>query len=185
MAAINTTKTNPLIWIVLLITVGMTIWMALQDVEADEVIAVNKFDRPKQNRPVMVKEKALSTGEHAVAPVNTGIIDWGKLERMAVEKPKDIFAQSSWVVAQRQKQQALAAPPPPPAPTAPPVPFSYMGRLNNSPQGNLIYLADSEKSYSVVLGKQVDGFWRLDKEDDAALYFTYLPLNLPQRLSKN
>jgi hypothetical protein len=42
----------------------------------------------------------------------------------------------------------------------------------------------NNKVYTVAKGEQVDAFWRLDGEDDNQLLFTFLPLNLPQTLSK-
>jgi hypothetical protein len=73
---------------------------------------------------------------------------------------------------------------PPPAPVAPPVPFLYMGKIEDSPQGTLVFLMGNNKMYSVALGGKVDNFWRLDSEDGQKLTLTYLPLNLSQTLSK-
>lgn len=185
----NTAKVSPLIWVLLLLTVGFTVWTATQDadVSAEEAAAVNKFDRPKRHQAMTFTKKDLPVSHQGdVVKRKDGVIDWEKLDRRVADKPKNLFRPNSWAVAPppQPRKQVIAALPPP-KPTAPPVPFAYMGRLNDGPQGNLIYLSSNDKSYSVPLGKKINGFWRLDSEDESALYFTYLPLNLPQILPKN
>jgi hypothetical protein len=101
----------------------------------------------------------------------------------AAKKETDLFQPHAWYIP----------PPPPkvvvpevvkPIPHAPPVPFIYMGKLENTPQGTLVFLSARNKVLSVIAGKNVDPMWRLDKEDANALYFTYIPLSLPKVLSK-
>src|SRR5450830_773178 len=101
----------------------------------------------------------------------------------ATKKDADLFQPHAWYIP----------PPPPkvvvqeivkPIPQAPPVPFIYMGKLENTPQGTLVFLSAHNKVLSVIAGKNVDPMWRLDKEDANALYFTYIPLSLPKVLSK-
>ena len=71
-----------------------------------------------------------------------------------------------------------------PTPVAPPVPFFYLGKLEDAPQGKQIFLSVNNKVLSVWIGKNVDPVWRLDKEDANTLTFTYLPLGLVKVLSK-
>jgi hypothetical protein len=47
------------------------------------------------------------------------------------------------------------------------------------------FLIANNKVYSVKKGEKIDAFWRYDNEDANNIYMTYLPLNLPQVLSKN
>jgi hypothetical protein len=93
------------------------------------------------------------------------------------------------------KGHAWYAPPPPPKPvpvkveplpppTAPPLPFFYMGKLEQAPQATQVFLTANNKVISVTVGKNVDTLWRLDKEDANTLTFTYLPLGLTKSLSK-
>ena len=42
----------------------------------------------------------------------------------------------------------------------------------------------NSKLYSAIKGKSIDQEWRLDGEDISNLQLTYLPLHLPQVLSK-
>jgi hypothetical protein len=48
-----------------------------------------------------------------------------------------------------------------------------------------LFLIANNKVYSVKKGSNIDPFWRYDSEDANNVYMTYLPLNLPQVLSKN
>lgn len=94
----------------------------------------------------------------------------------------DLFKSHAWYV------------PPPPKPVvqpvliekpkAPPVPYAYMGKMEDTPQGTLIFLSANDKVQLVKTGQVIDGVWKLDKEDANALYFTYVPLGLPQMQSK-
>jgi len=69
-------------------------------------------------------------------------------------------------------------------PVAPVAPYQYMGKLEDSPQGTLIFLAVRNKVQTVVIGQIIDSAWRLDSEDANALHLTYLPLGTTQVLSK-
>jgi hypothetical protein len=107
----------------------------------------------------------------------------GSVAKDATNKGADLFQPHAWYIP----------PPPPkvvvaeivkPIPQAPPVPFIYMGKLENTAQGTLVFLTANNKVLSAYVGKDVNPVWRLDKEDANALYFTYIPLSLPKVLSK-
>jgi len=98
-------------------------------------------------------------------------------------KPQDLFKGHAWYIP----------PPPPkpvvvkvevPIPTAPPLPFFYMGKLEQTAQGTLVFLSANNKVISVLVGKNVNPVWRLDKEEANTLTFTYIPLGLVKVLSK-
>lgn len=67
----------------------------------------------------------------------------------------------------------------------PPVPFRYVGKMDDSPKGSVVYLTANDKLYTVAKGEKVDAFWRFDEEFLLSLQFTYLPKNKPQVLIKN
>lgn len=194
----NANQSSPWIWVLLLITLGLTAYVSLQEEQDESAVAgdmvlmhetgprktVIRQKQPAQTKGISYKESARE-GMADKAQESAGIVDWQQLDRTAMAQPKNLFRSSSWTPKPHnplQQKSVKVAPPPPPK--APPVPFSYMGRLDNGPEGNLVYLAASDKSYSTVIGRNVNSFWRLDKEDDQQLYFTYLPLDLPQTLSK-
>jgi hypothetical protein len=72
-------------------------------------------------------------------------------------------------------------PPPAPAPAAPPLPFSYMGRLlEDAPQRPVYFLVKGDKLYTVAEGELIDGTYRLEGVESGQLALTYLPLNVRQ-----
>lgn len=112
-----------------------------------------------------------------------GNVAQGNVAKDATNKEADLFQPHAWYIP----------PPPPkvvvaeivkPIPQAPPVPFVYMGKLENTAQGTQVFLTANNKVLSALVGKEVNSMWRLDKEDANALYFTYMPLSLPKVLSK-
>ncbi|HEY0563310.1 MAG TPA: hypothetical protein VGD04_08280 [Methylophilus sp.] len=174
------------LWLALLITLALTIWTAFSPQNKDDdLIALAKPPRqqadalsnPSQNTPT-------KTG-----PVHTNVqpaAAWLQQLRREAPKPSytNLFKVHSWVVAApsvSSKAKAL----PPPKPTAPPAPFTYMGKLEDGPNGSKVFLMANNRVYAVSIGDSVDPFWRLDGEDENSLQLTFLPLHLPQVLSKN
>ncbi|NBA96732.1 hypothetical protein [Pseudomonas sp. R5(2019)] len=97
----------------------------------------------------------------------------------------DLFAAKSWkpVVAMATvTEQPLAAAPDEPAPTAPPLPFQFIGRLDNQ-QDQQIFLQNGEKLYVVRHGDVIDNTYRIDHISATELSLVYLPLHLTQTLS--
>ena len=65
-------------------------------------------------------------------------------------------------------------------PTAPPLPFRYLGKMIED--GKLaVFLARGDESLSVRAGTRI-GEYRVDKVTDREVVFTYLPLKTNQKL---
>jgi hypothetical protein len=127
-----------------------------------------------------------------VAPRSVGAVTTEEgplaLARLARRKPSgtdlDPFPAKTWYVA---PPPPPAPPPaevlPPPKPTAPPLPFQYMGKLEEPESGKLvIYLAKGSESFSVSAGDTFDGVYRLDGVQRNKLRIFYLPLAIKQTL---
>jgi len=90
------------------------------------------------------------------------------------------------VFSAKNPQRRTPAPPPQavsePAPTAPPLPFTYVGKMVD---GNrlTIYIASPDRNYAVTAGDVIDGTYRVEEAQDSQLVFTYLPLNIRQTIS--
>lgn len=66
-------------------------------------------------------------------------------------------------------------------PTAPPLPFKYLGKALEN--GKLsVFLARGEDSYSVESGSKIDGEYRVEQVSETAVTFVYLPLKSRQTL---
>ena len=70
-------------------------------------------------------------------------------------------------------RSAAAAPPPPP--TAPPMPFTYMGKLLSGPEAK-VFLTLGDRNLVLREGDTVDSIYRVEKIAEGAITLVYLPL---------
>lgn len=85
----------------------------------------------------------------------------------------DPFRAQSWYVA--------PPPPPPPRPVAPPLPFRYLGSLEEGGERRL-FLVHQERQWIVKEGDVVASQYRVDEIAPGRVVFTYLPLQTQQTL---
>jgi hypothetical protein len=98
---------------------------------------------------------------------------------------KDLFPAVSWTAKAQEEAQRNAPPPPPPPkikPQAPPLPFTFMGRMIDGGQ-QIVFLVNGDRNLVVREGETFAGSYRVDKIDDQAVTLTYLPLRQKQRLA--
>ncbi|MCC2956584.1 hypothetical protein LK542_13270, partial [Massilia sp. IC2-477] len=69
-----------------------------------------------------------------------------------------------------------------PAPTAPPLPFTFIGKSLQDGAWE-IYLARGDRTYLVRENTVIDGTYRVDAVRPPVLTLTYLPLNQVQQLN--
>jgi hypothetical protein len=95
-----------------------------------------------------------------------------------------LFASHSWYVPPPPPPPApvVTAPVVPPKPTAPPLPFSYMGSYTPSGSPAVFFLTSGEKVYDVHVGDTIDNTYSVDAFTNGQLVFTYKPLNQQQQL---
>ena len=98
----------------------------------------------------------------------------------APTQPDDAFAPRSWTRPAAKAVRDVAIAPPPP-PTAPPLPFAYMGRLFSDGEQK-IFLTAGERHLIVREGDTVDALYRVEKLSDAGVTFTHLPTGIRQEL---
>jgi hypothetical protein len=79
-------------------------------------------------------------------------------------------------------RQVLQAPLPPPVPVAPPVPFRFMGRYDESGDP-VFFLTAGERLLLVHSGDVIDGTYRVEGMVGDELGITYLPLSIKQSLN--
>lgn len=76
----------------------------------------------------------------------------------------------------------VAAPPPPvtpvaaPAPTAPPFPWTFMGRMIEDPQNPAVFLSRGDRLTVAHLGETLESSWKVVGMDARGLRVEYLPL---------
>lgn len=93
----------------------------------------------------------------------------------------DVFGSRDWTPPP-PPPPAPVAPPPPPPPTAPPLPFTLVGKANENGVWE-VYLARAGKTYIVKSKTVIDGTYRVDAIAPPLLTLTYLPLNQVQQLN--
>jgi hypothetical protein len=119
--------------------------------------------------------------EAAVAALDTRVL----ADRVsATAPPNDAFAPRSWAPPPPPAPPpAPPAPPAPPeAPVAPPLPFRYVGMMEESETSSTVYLAQGERLITAAPGDTIDNTYRVDALKGRTLHFTYLPLNQRQSL---
>ncbi|MGH8332173.1 MAG: hypothetical protein ACRES0_17360 [Pseudomonas sp.] len=97
----------------------------------------------------------------------------------------DLFAARSWKVEPQLAtviEQPVNLTPVVQVPTAPPMPFQFIGKLNDRSDLQ-VFLQNGEKIYVVRKGDVIDDTWRIEGISDVELSFIYLPLHLSQTLS--
>ena len=102
-------------------------------------------------------------------------------ETVAAPAPADVvnaFSSTSWYVPPPPPKAE-----PPPKPTAPPLPFTYMGRYEDAGRAAVVVmLVKGDRLYTVSVGDVIDGTYRVDRISDKAVDLIYLPLHEKQAL---
>jgi hypothetical protein len=164
------------LWTVALLA---TLWLAVQTSEQEEAM-------PQIVEAASQSMRHETPGAMSARPDegSDAMLAWGYLAGRSVERGKesDLFRPHSWYVP---PPPVPAQTIPPPKPMAPPAPFTYMGKLEDTPTGTLFFLAANNRVHAVAAGETIDRTWRVDSEDAISLHLTYIPLGLPQALSKS
>lgn len=83
----------------------------------------------------------------------------------------NLFETKSWYVP-----PPPPPPSPPPKPVAPPLPFSFIGRMIEEGQ-TAVFVSIQDRNQVLRVGDVVQGVWRVDAIDSTNMKLTYLPLN--------
>lgn len=127
--------------------------------------------------PVLAEETINDTASALTAPEITSETDNLVLPKRSANASRKAnpFPAKSWYVPPPPPPPA-----PPPPPTAPPLPYTYVGKILE-PQGKLtIFIARGETMHMVKPGETLDGIYSVDTIDNGRLTLTYLPLNIKQ-----
>jgi hypothetical protein len=92
-----------------------------------------------------------------------------------------LFAPKSWYTP---------PPPPPPlaeqpaaAPTAPPLPFAFLGRYTDGNDETVYFVTRDDRVYDVKPGSAIDSLYSVESVEGGQLVFLYKPLNVRQQLA--
>lgn len=107
----------------------------------------------------------------------------------AVPESPDIFAVRTWEVpppAETVAEQTAAPdapPPPPPPPEAPPLPFRFLGKVEEPGKPTVVFLAREDVVLAVHPGDVIDKQYQVGRLEKDELHFLYRPLKIRQTLS--
>jgi hypothetical protein len=71
----------------------------------------------------------------------------------------------------------------PAVPTAPPLPFQYMGSYKAGGDAQVFFLTHGDRVYDAKIGDVLENTYRVDGFNGSQLLLTYKPLNIQQQLS--
>jgi len=118
-------------------------------------------------------------------------LDLQKLQRGPQAEPEsDPFGTKDFTPPPppKPKREAMAggsgtmqAPAPPP-PQAPPLPFTYLGRLDED-QDTTVFLTAGDRNLVVKPGDVIDNTYKLEQVTQSTVVLTYLPMNQKQTLA--
>jgi hypothetical protein len=96
-----------------------------------------------------------------------------------------LFARHSWYVPPPPPPPPPppAPPPPPPEPTAPPLPYTFVGSYAPAGDRPVFFLARGDRVIDAHVGDRLDGLYQLESATDGQLVLVYLPLNTRQNLA--
>ncbi len=158
---VSTQQRRWILGVALALTLAATLSVGSQD---EDVAAVSQ-PAPRQSRN--------STREEA--PATDGKIQLARMNRQHLpEQAQDLFAGRSWYVA-----------PPAPsaiAPSAPPMPYVYAGKVTEDGAQPVVVLSKQGRSYVVRQGDILESIYRVDEIRAPLMSLTYLPLNVTQTI---
>ena len=165
--------------------VGLAVLAAIYAGPAQDVVQPQADERT----PAVAPAAAPSEAREASAPARVRDLDIEQAERRlnrsaSRETIKNAFAPHTWAVRRAAPAPEPQAPPPVVnvAPTAPPLPYQYLGQL--SEQGRtLVFLSRDEAPLVARVGEVLEGSYRIERIAETAVEFTYLPLKTRQVLS--
>lgn len=157
----------------LIISLAASVWVHRQENGAEDDAVAAPVERVAPTRTTANAEEPSDTGEVRLA-----------LDRLQRRDPSgtdiDPFRAKSWFVAPPPPPPA-----PPPKPTAPPLPFQYMGMYEDTGGGGkpVVYLARGNDSFAISPGDKFDNNYQFEKIDQGKLVILYLPLSVKQTLT--
>ena len=159
------------------------------------LIAAYVMFSPKDSEPVEPTRAATSSTVHArVATAGASTAPTASLTRVLEQLAHRVvegsgtgtlFATHSWYVA----RPPPPPPPPvpaaslvPPAPTAPPLPYQYIGSYTPEGQKPVLLLSKGDRVFDVHVGDTLEDTYSVDGFNKSQILLTYKPLNIQQQL---
>lgn len=149
---------------------GLSLSMAL-------VISGHFSDKPETaSARVTGNSDHLTRIQQRTMSVNSRLVNLARLKRdRSPGEVNDVFRAKSWYTAPPPVKA-----PPPPAPVAPPLPFSFLGKVQKSNGKMTIVISDKTHVYLVNGGETLNNNYHVDGIENGKLALTYLPMKKKQ-----
>ena len=144
-------------------------------------IGIRVADRPdgREAPPARAELATRAAGDLARSATRVPELELERLGRRTQrETQRDLFDG----LAGEEARRAAPPPPPPAAPRAPPVPFTYLGKLIEADRIT-VFLTDGNRNWAVRPDDTIDGAYRVDAIGDRAITLTYLALDVRQEVA--
>jgi hypothetical protein len=159
--------------------------LAAPDPDGDVALPVARADAPRSAARAAPTAAADPARDRAALDPRTAPPIAGLPQRTAIDvRSADAFKGMSW-----NPPAPPPAPPPPaaiaaptPAPSAPPLPFRFVGLLERKTDRPTAFLAKGEALLVVHAGDVIDNTYRVESLSPAQIVVTYLPLDQRQTL---
>lgn len=155
----------------LLLTLAAVFWVSNQEESTSA-----------QNELMISAHTKTSSKKHHDSVESTKMIQLDKLNRSSLDANadlNDIFKGKSWYVPPPPPKPQ--PPPPPPPPSAPPLPYTYIGKLIDG--GKLsIFLSKQDRNFIIKEGDTLEGTYRVEHITPSNITLTYIPLNIKQNM---
>lgn len=176
-------KLGRLHWAVIGLVTAALVVMAPSDNEVD-VTKLAQSAKPAKINSATRSSTADKRRSQEVGRVELERFARPELQQQELRRVGDAFNATSWYVPPpppRFVPPPPAAPPPIIVPTAPPLPFTYLGRYGDTASRTII-LSKGERVYTVAVGDVIENTYRVEKLTAGMVNLTYLPLNIQQSL---
>ena len=184
-------KTTPWLFGLLIVTLMATIWTAIESQEPTSEGPL--LAKPKHSMPAQPASKSKRTQPSAkllemtdANNVANQASDASLTTQLASRKYAqiglNIFNVQTWSPPLAKAKETVRPAPPPPM--APPIPYTYMGQIEE--EGKVqFFVMQQNKLINLKIGQIISGQWRLDSETASHLNWTFMPTGLPQTLPKD
>ncbi|MFZ2160914.1 MAG: hypothetical protein WAW02_01735 [Sideroxyarcus sp.] len=162
--------------ILLIISLGTSLAMSAkeqEDVSGDVVGAV-------------IKDAGKHSVSGSVEQVSEMHFDLSTIKRPIPKNVRTtgLFESRSWYLPPPLPKVTAPVYVPPPQPTAPTLPFSFIGRMLDGKEIT-VFLSRNDRHYTVKVNDVLDDTYRVDKISEGEAVLTHLPTNIQQTLSFN
>lgn len=163
--------------------VGLSVVAIVMTSASDDRGGTANTARFKTQQPVkpdssrLVQRKQIPSED---AHVELERLAWQVQQQEGEAEVGNVFGATSWYVP--PPPPPPVKPPPPPKPTAPPMPFTYLGLYEDTPPV-VVMLVKGDRVYTVSEGDVIENTYRVEHVAAGVVELTYLPLNIKQSIS--